>query len=321
MARRLPRIVGRSRRRFTPASSVRATLLPILLAACMPLPPGAPERALYGDLRRIVETRERTDWVVDRIELEEVAPTTMQSACRTTPEMRANLRRWLDRRILAEGGPAEAAFRRSGGDLDEVEDIVTLERVRLVLDHADQHAQADCPFWLQPDPSFAGVQSDAGRFVLYLETMGGGELSWSEGRGTLGGAGVGRLLPAVGLGQRATLLFGAEVGGGGALARDGSGGIRASFAAGVPLLLRLQSATRFWDVEVAGTARVPRGDLDALRPGLRASVASGISALRISSLMPYFGLWIGYEYLPAADGEPAVQVARIGSRFGVDWDP
>jgi hypothetical protein len=287
----------------------------------MPLPPGAPERALYGDLRRIVETRDRTDWVVDRIELDEIAPTTMQSACRTTPATREALRRWLDRRIVAEGGPAREAYLRAGGDLDAVSDIVTLERIRLVLDHADAHALADCPFWLTPEADFAGVQSDAGRFVVYFETMGGGELSWSEGRGTLGGAGAGRLLPAVGLGPRATLLAGAEVGGGGALARDGSGGIRASFAAGLPLLLRMQSATRFWDVEVAGTARVPSGDLDALRPGARASVASGISALRISSLMPYFGLWIGYEYLPAADGEPAVQVARIGSRFGVDWDP
>jgi hypothetical protein len=288
-----------------------------VLVGCTPLPQTLAERALYLDMRRIAETRQRTDWIVDRREVEEALPAAIQSVCAAPADAPAKLRRWIDRRVRAEGGPAREAYERAGRDLGAASEILTIERAGLILDRA---LAEPCPFWIERDPEFAGVQEDTDRFVVYVETVGSGEVSWSRGAGTLGGAGAGRLLPAYGLGSRATLMGGAEVGGGGALAKDGSGGIRASFAAAVPLLLRLQDVTRFWDLELAGTARIPEG-LDAWRPGFRIATGAGISALRVSNLLPYFALWAGFELLPAHGGDPAVAVIRVGSRFGLDWDP
>src|SRR5688572_10986484 len=100
-----------------------------LLAACGAIPAQTADRALYLDLEKIVELQESTDWVVDRLEVEEIAPTVMRSACQVQPPARRRLLGWLDGRIADEGGPAEEAWRRQGRDLDEIGPLLRLERI------------------------------------------------------------------------------------------------------------------------------------------------------------------------------------------------
>jgi hypothetical protein len=65
------------------------------------MPRGSAQRALYRDLRKIVDLRDRTGWVVDRIDVQEVAPSAMRSACQVGEPARLSLASWLDRRIAA----------------------------------------------------------------------------------------------------------------------------------------------------------------------------------------------------------------------------
>src|SRR5688572_20504865 len=151
-------------------------LLAVTGIGCGATPPRTAERALYLDLRKIVELQESTDWVVDRLEIEEVSPQVMRSVCQVEAPARARLISWLDRRIGEEGGPAEEAWRREGRDLGAISGLLRLERIRLVLGWAHANADADCPFWLETDPHFAGLQIDDARFVLLAESLGSGAL-------------------------------------------------------------------------------------------------------------------------------------------------
>lgn len=285
-----------------------------------PAPEARPERALYRDLRRIVDARARTDWVADRFEFQEVAPAALKSACQTDPEARQRLVKWLDAQIAAEGGPAAAQFAANGGDLEPLEEVIVLERVRGVLLSAEPK---DCPFFLRPDPEFAGVQGSADRFVLMAESMGGLQVLVGEADTAYGGTGAGRLIPAWGLNDRLTLGLGAELGVASTFPKDESGarGLRPAFSQAVPLLLRVTTGAMLWDSEVALTNRTPEGDPDRTHFGYRLSQGVGIAALRIGSFMPYAVIWAGYEYLPGERGEPDAHGVRGGTRFGLDWDP
>lgn len=295
--------------------------LALLTLGCGPLPPPGPGRALYSDLQAVVVHEARTEWVVDRVELEQIAPRVLHSGCQVAPETRASLRAWVNESIEAQGGPAAAAFARSG-DLDAVADLLTLERVSASLDYIDAH-QGDCPFWLPVDPAFAGVQSDAHRFVLMLETMGGGQLVLRGGDTTLGGAGAGRVLAGYGLNSRLTLAGGVGLGGASTFPKDADGNrtVRPAWAFGLPVLLRVHAGSWRFDTEVAATARSPFEAPSDLRYGARVAQSFGVTTPRIAGVMPYVMLWVGHEWLPAMGGDDEVQIMRAGTRVGVNWDP
>ena len=299
-------------------------LIPLAaVAACAcggPAPEGRPERALFTDLRRIVDARARTDWVADRFEFQEVAPAALKSACQTDAAARQRLFQWLDARIAAEGGPAASQFSANGGDLEPLEEVVLLERVRGVLAAADPK---DCPFWLRPDAAFAGVQGSAERFVLLMESMGGLQVLVGEADTAYGGTGSGRLIPAWGLSDRLTLGLGVELGVASTFPKDDNGarGLRPAFAQAVPFLLRVTTGAMLWDSELALTNRTPEADPDRTHFGYRLSQGVGIAALRIGNFMPYAVVWAGYEYLPGEGGQPDAHGIRGGTRFGLDWDP
>jgi hypothetical protein len=302
----------------------RLLLVPLLLAGCGARPDGPVARALYDDLRTIVATKQRVDWTVDRLELEGSASDVLRSVCQSPPDARRELDGWLDLRIDAEGGPAKDQYARNGGDLDPLGEVLTLERVRAALGYGERHATADCPFWLRPDPAFAGVQSDADRFVLILESMGGPQVAIRGGDATLGGFGVGRLLPAYGVGERLTIALGVEAGAASTFPRnDDAGGrqVKVVAVAGVPLLFRLRYESWRFDLEAAGTVRATRGELGGPRPGVRATTGVLLATKRLASVMPYAGLWFGYEHLPAHGGDDAVRHVVGGTRIGLDWDP
>lgn len=295
-------------------------LFALALSACATAPPAKVDRVLYRDLRVVVETRERTSWLVDRVEFETALPAILQSTCRTAPEDMLSLSSWLDTQILAEGGPASEAFAKNGGDLGPLDELVTLERVHGLLEYSER-TRADCPFWLTPDPDFDGVQSDANRFVLLLESRGGGELFIRGSEIAYGGGGGGRILPAYGFGEHLTIGLGAEAGGGGVVSEQGGEqSLDANIRAAIPLLVRFSDLTHLYDIELAA-AMMFTLDRVIAAPGPRIQLSTGLLTYRIGAFMPTAVLSIGYTYHPEAMGASALHVLNIGTRVGVDIDP
>jgi hypothetical protein len=143
-----------------------AVLAVLLCASCATLPHQPAERALFIDLRKIVELSESTGWVIDRIQVEKNAEDVMRSVCQVDPALRDDLEAWLTGQIEVNGGPAEQLYREHGDDLSAADRTLALERTRTLLRYGNAHAAQDCPFWLKPSSSFDGVQGDAHRFVV-----------------------------------------------------------------------------------------------------------------------------------------------------------
>jgi hypothetical protein len=290
-----------------------------LSGACRSLPEPSEQRALYIDLRQVVETRERGEWLVDDTEIEEAQPKAMQSVCQVAPDIATSLSRWLDGQIQTRGGPAAEQY-EAGVALTDLGEVLTLERVRELAISTDA-ARERCPFWLSADGDFEGVHRPTNRFVLMAESAGAGSLILQGDEILLGAGGAGRLLAARGLGHRYLLAFGGEVGGAAGLEplSDGEDDkIETRIHAALPLMLRVFDLARFYDVELAATALASPRDFDP-SVGFRAQLGAGILTVRISQFLPYFSLIAGYEILPWE--EPAVHVFRLGTRFGVDFDP
>jgi hypothetical protein len=280
------------------------------------------QRALYLDLRKSVELSEDTGWVADTPQIQENAEHILRSTCQVDAAQRDGLDAWLSGQIMLAGGPAEQLYREHEHDLTAAEDSLTLERTRAQLRYGSTHAKDDCPFWLEPDPKFAGVQGDADRFVVLAETIGYGSLVLQSGDAGFGGGGGGRLLFGHGIGSRFTLAVGAELGGLGTFAEndDGSRNLDTTFLAGVPVLLRFLQFSRVIDLEVAAITR-PDSHEELFPPGLRVSLSGGFATMRASAFLPYALLVLGYQYHPPDHGEAAEHSGLIGTRVGIDWDP
>ncbi len=294
----------------------------LAVVGCVTLPEPPAERALYFDLRSIVETETRIDWVLDAHEIEQAAPAIMTSACQATPDTRLALSGWLDTRLAAEGGTARQIWEASGGDLDAAHEALLIERISAALRYADAH-QPDCPFWLRPDPDFDGVQTNTHRLVIFAESMGSGQLIIQGGDAAIGGTGIGRLIPAVGITDRLTLGIGAELGVASTFPRteNGARSVKAVATGGIPILARFSDGTFRYDVDLGAVARATRNEYEGLRYGGRVALAFGVATLRIAGVMPYATIWAGYEYLAPGAGEPESHIIRAGSRVGVNWDP
>jgi len=293
-----------------------------ICAGCVRLPRAPAERALYLDLRSIIETRARIDWVVDSHEIRQASPAIMTTACQATPETRLGLAGWLDGQLAAEGGSAKAIWAAAEGDLSDAKEALLIERISAALRHADEH-RADCPFWLAPDAGFTGVQGNTERFVLFAESMGSGQVVIQEGQFAIGGTGLGRLIPAYGVSDRITIGLGFEIGLASTFPKteNGARSVKAVATAGVPLLIRVLDGTLRYDLDLAAVTRATRNEYEGLRFGGRVGVGVGVATLRIAGVMPYAMLWAGYEYLAAGAGEPETHILRAGSRVGVNWDP
>ncbi len=114
---------------------------------------------------------------------------TLLTVCRVPPATRARVLAWYEQRIVALGGPVEAAFAREK-DLSAIKPLLFVTRVRDLLVEANKRALHECPFWLTPDPNFHGIQNDRHRWNLNVETGGLVQLRKTEGRWTYGGGGV-----------------------------------------------------------------------------------------------------------------------------------
>lgn len=295
-----------------------ALLASLALGGCATLPQDPEQRALYVDLRRVVEGETRTQWLIDKIELEEIATPVLRSTCQVRPEARAALRAWLTEQLVAEGGPAREAYQESHS-LDGLGEALALERVRLALDYGESRLE-DCPFWLEPSADFRGVHADTDRFVLLAESSGGGSLTITPERTRVGGEGSGRLLAAWGVDDGLTLATGAEFGGRGLLStRPEDDALSTLFTAAVPLLARFYDLNQVYDLEVAAVAFSPTRDVSP-RYGGRAVFAVGVPTQRLGAFMPLAMLQLTYDVYPASQGEPLTHVIRLGTRVSLDAD-
>jgi hypothetical protein len=293
--------------------------LALWCAGCASLPAEPAQQGLYLDLLRVVENEARTQWLVDRLELEEIAAQTLRSTCQAPPEVRAGLRQWIEGQVAVAGGPAEAAFARTGS-LDGLDEALTLERVGMALDYGEVHRE-DCPFWLKEEAAFRGVHADTERLVLLVESSGGGSLILTPARSRVGGDGSGRVLLGWGVDSGLTLALGGEFGGRGLLStRPEDDALGTFFTAGAPLLARFYDLTRVYDVEVAAVAFSPTDEV-APRFGARAVFAAGVTTARVGAFMPLAMLQVTYDYYPASRGEPETHILRLGTRVSLDIDP
>jgi len=311
-------------RAFIQSTCLRLPVWLVLVAAtagCAALPRQPTERALYIDARKALHGESRLGWTVDRIELAEAAAQAEPSACRVTAARRKALRDWLGQRIALLGGPAEQQF-RAGKDIDDLEEVIDLERTRALLEDVELHVPADCPFWVKPSDTFKGLHSAANRFILIAESMGAGSISLVGRRIQAGGGGAARVFAGYGLSTHWQFAAGFEAGGDAVLQKeDGSDTLapEGAFRFGVPAFLRLTDIDRIYDVEVAAIARLQ--DKEFKPWGARIGLAGGVAGLRRLGFMPSLQLWVGYEIFPAQDGLKTEHVMRLGTRVGIDWHP
>lgn len=288
-----------------------------LLSGCLTVPEPAAQRALYLDLRKIVELHEDAGWVVDSVRARDSLEPSLHSLCQVEPGAQQALDAWLGRRLQLQGGSAESVYRAHGRSLSAAAEALALERTRLLLRLGMQHVD-ECPFWLAPHADFEGQQSDAGRFFLLAESTGFVSLVLQDWVPALGGGG--RLLLGRGLGTQLSAALGAELAASGTLVpRDGHG-LDATATIAVPLMLRITRLSRMLDLELAPVVRFASGH-EAWPPGARLTVGAGIAGLRGAAFMSYTELYLGYELHPGAHGVATDHTLVLGTRLATDWSP
>lgn len=287
-------------------------------AGCAHLPETPVDRALYLDLRRIVDTREQLGWVIDQVEFDATASVTLRSMCQVAPERRQAVKTWLDEKITEMGGSARAVYENAGKDLDAATDILTYERVRGLLLYGESRID-ECPFWLEADTEFAGVQSSGERFVFVLESAGYGGLFISPGETRFGGGGGARIVPSWGISDRWLVGAGFEVGGNGFFSEgQGSQTLSTVFSAAVPVLVRLRDLSWVVDVEIMPIVWFTPDQFE-FKPGIRVAAGVGLSTVRLAAFMPVGLLRISYEYHPErSSGLPETHFIGVGTKVGFE---
>ncbi len=311
------RLPARLRHAVAAFSWVLPLLVPENAAAS---PPTRAESALLHDLEKIVESKGNSGWKIDRYEIETMMPDALESVCGAPEKTRLEALERQARTVEALGGPIAEAYRKNGGKLGALSDLLAATRVHDLLAEALRRAPAECPFWLTPSPAFRGVQTDAYRFTLNLETDGLFLLRFTEGKFLPGAGGVGRLLLGRGLSERWSLLFGLEFGGWALLEQnEAQTNFPLEFIGAVPVVLRHVRKTWQYDLELGPVAFLTQTDL---RPSLggRVGVSIGVSTLRIRRIMPWAGLQLSAEFYPENDVRGAITVLKGGGRVGFDWD-
>jgi hypothetical protein len=273
-----------------------------------------------ADVRRIVAGEEAEGWFSDADAFQSMEEPVLESVCRATPNARARALAGLQA-ARASAGDARELHRAAGELTDAVERALTAERELRALEQGLARVETECPFWVAPEPDFAGLQSDRRRITLNLETSGNAQLRQTEGDWTFGGGGMGRVLVGWGFDGRTTLLFGPEFGGG-ALVRPNTSASQfvIYYFPAVPLVLRFHQLTWHWELEGAPVALFQADDTRVSFGG-RIAGAIGFTTLRQRNVLPWAGLAAAYEYYARGGGRAPAHFIRGGLRFGFSWDP
>jgi len=304
------------------AVSAALGLLALALAACGPRPaPRDPTtRALLRDLERHVTVAATTGWGADRLEIEAMLESTLDSVCRVDPLARRSLAAWLDEQIARGGGPVEKAWRERGKDLSRVEDLLVLTRVKLLLARAEELA-GDCPFWLEPEEPFRGRQISEQRFLLTFGGGGKGTVVSQGDRVDFSAGGAGRLLLGRAFGGGHALLAGLEMGASASFPKDETGE-RGALVIGAdvvaPLVYRRTLTNAYVELEAGWLGRSSERDFSAFDHGIHVGAALGARALRTRIVFPGAAFGVSWERTFQA-GED-VTLLKIGARVAFDLD-
>jgi hypothetical protein len=299
--------------------------LALALAACGPRPaPRDPTtRTLFRDLERHVTVAATTGWGSDRLEIEAMLESTLDSVCRVDPLARRSLAGWLDAEIARLGGPVEKAWRERGKDLSRVGDLLVLTRVQKLLARAEELA-GDCPFWLEPEEPeepFRGRQISEQRLVLTFGGGGKGTVVRQGDRVDLNAGGAGRLLIGRAFSDGHALFAGVELGASASFPRSETGE-RGALVLGAdlvaPLVYRRTLTNAFFELEAGWLGRSSEEDFGALDHGVHVGAALGARALRTRIVFPGAAFGISWERTFQA-GED-VTLLKIGARVSFDLD-
>ena len=276
-------------------------------------------RSLLSDVARIVAAQEVEEWFSDREALRGIEVHALASVCRATPEARAWALAGLRKRHAEKGNP-QALYAQDGHVSARVEAALSIQRQLLLLEAALARA-AECPFWIEPTPGFAGLQSDRQRLTISVESGGNVQFRRTLSHWTFGGGGLGRLLFGYGIDGRTSLLFGPEFGGG-AMLRPGTNASQfvINYFPAVPLVLRNRRLTFHYDFEVAPVALF-QADNTNISYGGRVGGTFAFTGLRRRNVLPWAGLAVAYEYYFEGGGRAPTHFLRGGLRFGLPWDP
>lgn len=303
---------------------MRWIVLVIALAGCARhVPPGASTAALYRDLERLVMVEDTAGWEIDRLEVEGLLASALGSVCRVHPVERRALLEWLDVEIARHGGPVEAAWQRAGKRMSRIQTLVRLTRIRKVLAHADQHADADCPFWIEPTDHFAGRQISDDRWTL--SGGGGGKaIGVVQGdRADLEFGGAGRLLLGYTFGSRSGLYAGLEIGASASFPKDEATGTRGQLVVAVdvvtPIVYRHTFINSYLEVEAGWLGHTTEEAPEQIDPGMHVGVAFGGRATRTRFFFPGAAFGINYDRTFAGDGAD-LHMVKIGLRVAFDVD-
>jgi hypothetical protein len=300
----------------------RAALLAILLGACSrtPAPKDPTERALFRDLERQVTVAAATGWGIDRLEVEDMLDTALDSVCRVDVLGRRGLHEWIDAEISRKGGPVDQAWRARGKKLSKVDDLLVLHRVRLLLERAEQMS-IDCPFWIEPEYPFEGRQISEHNWQL---TFGGGGKASAITQGDnrdLSFGGAGRLLIGRMFANGDGIYLGAEMGASAQFPKDAMGE-RTSVVLGAdlvtPIVYRRTLTNTYFELEAGWLGHSTEDDWGDLDHGVHVGVAFGGRALRQRFLFPGAALAWSLErtFVPGDD----LVTMKVGARVAFDLD-
>ena len=301
---------------------MRVAVVVVAVAACSrtPAPKDPTERALFLDLERQVTVAAATGWGVDKLEIDGMLESALDSVCRVDMLGRRGLHAWLDGEITRLGGPVEDAWRKRGKKLSKVDDLLVLHRVRLLLDRADQ-LSLECPFWLEPQNPFGGRQISENRWQLTFGGGGTGSVIQQGGQQDISAGGAGRLLIGRMLADGDGIYIGGEVGGSAQFPKDAMGE-RTSLELGLdvlaPIVYRHTLLNTYWEVEAGWLGHATEQDWGDIDNGMHVGFAFGGRALRQRFLFPGAVLAIAYERL-FLDGDDLVSI-KLGARVQFDWD-
>jgi hypothetical protein len=248
----------------------------------------------------------------------------LRSACRVDAPVRAAGLAWLDAEVARRGGEPAEAWRRAGKDLDKIGDLLLFTRTRLVLARADEWVRAGkCPFWMEPDVRFDGIQVVARRWILGAEAGGRFVIGSESGVFGYGGGGGGRVLVGYGLSERHSLFVGLE---GGGSARFTNAPIGEAFALpdllgvfAVPVVGRRTFALSGFVEAEAGPMAFLNQVEGRIEPGVRAGLGIGGAYLRLKrGLLPRFTFAIALDHAPGFGGGATITQASAGLRAGFD---
>lgn len=303
----------------------RAALLVVVgaLGCARTLPPDRSGAALYRDLERNVTVEAAKGWSIDRLEIEDLLGGALDSVCRVDPLARRALGDWLDEQIRARGGSPAAAWRARGKKLSRVRALLTMHRVRLLLQRAEEVAANDCPFWLEPEEPFRGRQISDDRWTVTVGGGGKGMLVHQADQTDFSAGGAGRLLVGRTFGSRAALYTGLETGATASFPKDELGN-RGELQLGVdivaPLVYRHTLTNAYVETEVGWLGRTTEQDLERLDHGVHVGVSIGGRALRTRFFFPGAAVSLSWERTFARDDDADLTTIKLGARVAFDVD-